>query len=264
MTGQTRTAMLVSTALHIIAFIILAAVRLYYGELSAKEQIPIAFVERQETKLLRRSALIRPMMSISRSPQNRSPDQAIVHPTYRSSEVFYTDAPEQAFSVARSVEREGFSGQIIKQLPPTKKSQYILNPIGTRVLKETHPPEMQIQPRIASGRSFINEIPPMQAKPSLSNIMQRFAQNVRRKIESRKRYPLAARKSMIEGRVGVKMTILKDGRLEIVEIIKSSGHSILDKAALESIRRSAPFPPFPKDVERKRVQMSIYLVFKIA
>jgi len=49
MTGQTRTAMLVSTALHIIAFIILAAVRLYYGELSAIEQIPVAFVERQET-----------------------------------------------------------------------------------------------------------------------------------------------------------------------------------------------------------------------
>ena len=261
--GQTRTAVIASLILHITAFIVLAAVRLYYGELDVKEQIPVAFVERKDTKLLRRSALVRPMVSISRSPQNISQEQAIAHPAYSSSEVFYTDAPAQTFSVARSIEREGFSGQIIAQLPPIRRSQYVSNPIGARVIKETHPPGMQIQPRIASGHDFLSEMPSMQEKPSLGDIMQRFARTVRRKIESKKRYPLTARKSMIEGRVGVKMTILKDGRLETVEIIESSGYTILDKEALASVRRSAPFPSFPKEAERKRIQMSIYLVFKI-
>ncbi len=59
------------------------------------------------------------------------------------------------------------------------------------------------------------------------------------------------------------MTILEDGQLERTEIIESSGYTILDKAALESVRRSAPFPAFPKEAERKRVQMNVYLVFKM-
>jgi protein TonB len=103
----------------------------------------------------------------------------------------------------------------------------------------------------------------VQAKPSLTDFLQRYTRTVRMKIESQKRYPLTARRAMIEGRVGIKMTILRDGQLENVEIIESSGYEILDKSALESIQSSAPFPPLPKDIERKRIQISIYLTFKM-
>jgi len=263
-TRQTKTAVVVSIVFHVVIFIVFAVVKLY-SELEIGEKIPVSFVDLQDAKPPRRSALVRSRLLLRKSPQNRSQEQAITRPTYRSSETFYTDAPEHAFSIARGVERQALKGQLAAQLPPINKPHRMVSPVGTTVLKETQPPETQFLPsNVTSGSDFLKEMPTIQTKPSLSDIMQRFAQTVRRKIESRKRYPLAARKSMIEGRVGVKMTILKDGRLEIVEIIKSSGHSILDKAALESIRRSAPFPPFPKDVERKRVQMSIYLVFKIA
>jgi TonB family protein len=263
-TGQARIAVTASIAIHILIFIVLAAVKLYYGEVDAKAEMPVTFVKVQDAKPRRRSALIRPNILIYRSPQNRSQEQAIIRPAYRSSEVFYTSAPQQIFSTARGMEREALRGQFAAQMPPIDKPHRMVSPVGTAVLKETHPPETQLIPSsVTSGRDFLEEIPSIQSRPSLSQIMRRFVQTVRRRIESRKRYPLAARKSLLEGRVGVRMTILKDGRLERIEIIESSGHRILDKAALESVRRSAPFPPFPKEAERKRVHMSIYMVFKM-
>ncbi len=265
MTGQSKTAIIVSITIHAIAFISLMGMKLYYGEQGAKAEIPITFVDVKNAKPLHRSALVRPKVFIYRLPQNHSQEQAIVRPTYRSSEVFYTDAPERAFSIASGAERKGFTGQVAARSLPMKRPQGMVSPMGIAAYKETQPPETQLlASRVSSGRDFRKEMPTVQSKPSLSDILQRFAQDVRRKIESRKRYPLAARKSMTEGRVGVKMTILKDGQLERTEIIESSGYAILDKAALESVRRSAPFPPFPEEVERKRVQMNIYLVFKIS
>ena len=59
------------------------------------------------------------------------------------------------------------------------------------------------------------------------------------------------------------MTILKNGKLEKVEIVESSGYEILDRAALRSVRRATPFPPIPEDAGRDKVQLSIYLVFEI-
>jgi len=264
MTRQAKTAIAASIAIHAIAFMILTAVRLYYGEVSVEGEMPVAFVKVQDAKPPRRSAFVRPNIMLYRSPQNRSQKQAIIRPTHGSSEVFYTRAPQQVFSIASEVEREILKGQIVAKLPTTKKPQGMVSPLGTAILNDTRPPETRLlQSMVTSGRDFLKEIPPVQAKPSLSDIMQRFAQTVRRKIESSKRYPLAARKSMTEGRVGIRMTVMEDGRLETVEIIESSGYAILDKAALESVRRSAPFPPLPREAERKRVQMSIYLVFKM-
>ena len=265
MIGPSKTAIIASITIHALAFIVLMGVKLYYGEMDVREEIPITFVSRQDEKPLRRSDLIRPNILLYRSPQNRSQEQAIVRLTHSSSEVFYTDAPEQAFSIARGAEREGFTGRINAMSLPMKRPQGMVNPVGTAVFKETQPPETQLlSSRVSGGRDFLKEMPEIQAKPRLRDIMQRFARTVRRKIESKKRYPLAARRSMTEGRVGVKMTILKDGQLERTEIIESSGYAILDKAALESVRRSAPFPAFPKEAERKRVQMNIYLVFKMS
>jgi TonB family protein len=258
-----RTAILASVILHALAFIIFTGVKLYNREPSIEGKVSVAFVKVQNVKPMRRSTLFRQMVSISKMQQNPIQKQEIIRPTYESSEVFYTDAPEKIFSIAGSIDREGSKVQLIARPPSIKKLQPIVSPAGIAILKETHPSEIQLQPRVISGRDFLKEVKPIQVKPNTSDILQRFTQNVRRRIESKKIYPLAARKSMLEGQVGLKITLLKSGQLETVEIIESSGHAILDKAAVESARKAAPFPSLPEGVERERVQMSIYLVFKM-
>ena len=44
------------------------------------------------------------------------------------------------------------------------------------------------------------------------------------------------------------VAVLPDGSLMEVEILKSSGHQVLDEAALRIVRLSAPFAPFPDEL----------------
>lgn len=59
-------------------------------------------------------------------------------------------------------------------------------------------------------------------------------------------YPDVAAREGQAGRLFVKFVILKDGQLEEVMLVKSSGYPMLDDAALSAIRLAAPYYPFPK------------------
>lgn len=266
MIKQARTAIILSVAIHIIAFIFFTVVKVYNTNINIKDKIPVTFVNIKNTKLLRRINPTRKMMLLDKPFQNQFQNQAIIRPSYTSSEVFYIDMPnitEQKIPIYGSMKREGLKVSYIAQPSSVKIFPQNILKMRTVELKEIHPPSMQIQPHIASGFDFFDEVIPVQVKPSLTDFLQRYIQTVRMKIESKKRYPLTARKAMLEGRVGIIVTILKDGQIENVKIIESSGYEILDKSALESIHSSAPFPSLPKDMGRKRIQMSIYLTFKM-
>jgi protein TonB len=47
----------------------------------------------------------------------------------------------------------------------------------------------------------------------------------------------------------VGFTILKDGSVKDIELVQSSGSSLLDKAALRAIHTAAPFGSLPKHYE---------------
>lgn len=51
------------------------------------------------------------------------------------------------------------------------------------------------------------------------------------------RYPESARRAKQEGRAMVRATVSADGRVQSVKIQRSSGHAILDRAALDAVRR---------------------------
>jgi TonB family protein len=68
---------------------------------------------------------------------------------------------------------------------------------------------------------------------------------IRARIEKLKRYPVLARRRGIEGKVVVAFTITKQGEVKEAVITRSSGFALLDKAALNSVRKAAPFPYLP-------------------
>ena len=80
-----------------------------------------------------------------------------------------------------------------------------------------------------------------------------YVSQVRLQIEHHKIYPALARKLDMSGTVEVAYTLDRQGRLVGVEIAKSSGSDILDKAALQAVR-SALFPPIPEDAWRGDAQ----------
>lgn len=82
----------------------------------------------------------------------------------------------------------------------------------------------------------------------------RFAQYVedwRLKIEriGTLNYPEAAR-GKLYGSLLLSVTIRADGSLERVQVHRSSGHKVLDDAAVRIVNMAAPYAPFPPDIRK--------------
>jgi protein TonB len=82
-------------------------------------------------------------------------------------------------------------------------------------------------------------------------LRERYLKEVMRKLERHLRYPLAARLAGETGRVSVRFSVAPDGSVHSIALQRSSGHPALDAAALDAVRRAAPFPPSPFDGERE-------------
>ena len=65
------------------------------------------------------------------------------------------------------------------------------------------------------------------------------------KVESVLKYPELAAVSGLQGTLYIQFNIMKDGSLQGLELIRSSGYKILDDEALRAIRATAPFQPLP-------------------
>ena len=64
-------------------------------------------------------------------------------------------------------------------------------------------------------------------------------------------YPEAARRDHLYGSAVLTVHIKDDGTVESIEIYRSSGHKVLDAAAVKIVEMSAPFAPFTEDMRKK-------------
>lgn len=79
-----------------------------------------------------------------------------------------------------------------------------------------------------------------------------YLQSWRRRVESvgNLNYPEEARRNQLYGDLKLLVTIRPDGSLQNVRVIASSGHKVLDDAALRIVRMAAPYPPFPAEMKK--------------
>lgn len=64
-------------------------------------------------------------------------------------------------------------------------------------------------------------------------------------------YPERIRRENLTGRLRMLVALKPDGSVKEAQILKSSGHPVLDQAALEIVRLSAPFAPFPRSIRER-------------
>ncbi len=81
------------------------------------------------------------------------------------------------------------------------------------------------------------------------------------KLRRAKKYPSAARSKKLRGTVRVSFTISKNGSVSGIRVSRSSGHAILDKAALAMVRRASPMPKFPKDIRLAKMRLQVPVRF---
>ena len=93
--------------------------------------------------------------------------------------------------------------------------------------------------------------------------MFRYQDMVKQKIESCRRYPHWAKEQKLEGVSCLVFTLLSNGMVQDIELIRSSGFDILDKEAISTVKRASPFCPIPAKLNYPSFTMEVSLVFKL-
>ncbi|MDM1696800.1 energy transducer TonB [Thiopseudomonas alkaliphila] len=91
------------------------------------------------------------------------------------------------------------------------------------------------------------------------DITAQYRDEWRRKVEliGNLNYPQAARQQGVYGSLRLLVIVRKDGALQEMRILESSGQPILDRAALDIMRKAAPFSPFTRELASQFDQIEI-------
>jgi periplasmic protein TonB len=86
------------------------------------------------------------------------------------------------------------------------------------------------------------------------------------KIErvGRLNYPNEALRKNIEGKLKLQVILLADGTIRELNVINSSGHQVLDDAAINIVRRAGHFAPFPSAMKKHYDQLEITRVWQFS
>jgi len=123
----------------------------------------------------------------------------------------------------------------------------------------TEPPKTSsvVQPIAAAGKAV-----PVAAQSNA--ISREYTSRIRALIDQQKDYPVMARKSGAEGTVYIRFVLARDGRLKRATVSRSSGRSILDRAAINAVNRVNRFPAVPESMEESELNFELPLAYKLA
>tara|TARA_Y100000782_G_scaffold28741_1_gene32176 strand:- start:13100 stop:14044 length:945 start_codon:yes stop_codon:yes gene_type:complete len=91
-----------------------------------------------------------------------------------------------------------------------------------------------------------------------------YLDNWRKKIETigNLHYPEEARRKKMYGSLRLLVAIKPDGSVKTIEILESSGRTVLDDAAIRIVRLGAPFQPFPVEMRKSTDILEIIRTWK--
>jgi TonB family protein len=92
-------------------------------------------------------------------------------------------------------------------------------------------------------------------------IWGKYTNSIQLKIAQAKIYPPLARERKQQGKVFLSFKLDKNGEILELSIENSSGHKILDQAAMKAIKEAAPFPTIPVSLNKKHASLKIPISF---
>lgn len=82
-------------------------------------------------------------------------------------------------------------------------------------------------------------------------------------LHRHKRYPSAARRKRIEGKVIVSFSIDREGRVVAYAVVNGSGAKILDDAALDILERASPLPTPPSQLVGNAFEFTLPIHYQV-
>jgi protein TonB len=161
-----------------------------------------------------------------------------------------------------------------KEPEPVRSAEPVMAPrqpaISPPEAADARPVETPANP--TPSESLLSSAPPGPAPSSSHTPVQTanskvdhrwLAESLWRRVAELKRYPSSARLNGQEGKVILKATIRADGQLADVSVQKSSGHTVLDAAAIEAVKLAFPLQ-MKQPINRPEIVVSLPIVYSLA
>ncbi len=90
-----------------------------------------------------------------------------------------------------------------------------------------------------------------------------YLHSFKKRVETIWRYPETARRDGIEGNLVMRFSIIKSGKVEDIDILKSSGYPMLDDAAKQALLDASPFNPLPGNWKKDRFTITGTFMYRL-
>ncbi len=97
----------------------------------------------------------------------------------------------------------------------------------------------------------------------IGKLRQGFRKQIRHKVGKAKYYPRMAQRLGFEGKPVVSFTLGVKGELLDLRLAQASTYSLLNEAALETIRRGTPYPPIPGPLGKKSISFDLPILYTL-
>ena len=91
-----------------------------------------------------------------------------------------------------------------------------------------------------------------------------YLSKIKGKIEPKWNYPEKAQSIGLQGKLALCFSIVRDGHLDRLKLLNSSGHSLLDEEALKAVKGAAPYYPLPDRLKISRLNILATFEYRIS
>jgi protein TonB len=143
--------------------------------------------------------------------------------------------------------------------PQTSTPQAVVDPAPPTV--------MSVAPKADATPVFTAPPPPPEppgpSQADLDSARKGYADRLARAIAAKKQYPRVAQMRGWQGEVLIDLKLDANGTVLETTILRSSGFEVLDKQALEMVKKAAPFPPPPEILKSNIFNIQVPVSFKL-
>jgi periplasmic protein TonB len=148
---------------------------------------------------------------------------------------------------------------MVPKPPPAEHGQVKRQPGLTRPAMQPVPRA----PRLAAARPAATTSPPSTSYPAVAApIAPNWQSELASWLAAHRTYPEEARRHGEQGRVTVRFTVGRDGRVLDVELVKGTGSTSLDDAA-RAMLQAASLPPFPSTMPEQQVTVTVQIRYQL-
>jgi periplasmic protein TonB len=148
---------------------------------------------------------------------------------------------------------------MVPKPPPAEHRQVKRQP---RVIRPAAQPAPQAA-QLAAARPAATANPPSTSQPAAAApIAPNWESELANWLAAHRTYPEEARRHGEQGRVTVRFTVDRNGRVLDVELVKGTGSASLDDAA-RAMLQAASVPPFPSTMPEQRITVTVQIRYQL-